>query len=81
MHIMLCCSVDCYFGVAYKAELFYNSKFYLVSFITACSELWKDMFWALSVCGFLFVYESREPLNKFAPNSHEDMFGSSLGQG
>jgi len=35
------------------------------------SELWKVLFFATSVCVFLFVYEvSRELLNGFAPNSH-----------
>ena len=39
--------------------------------ITARSELRKVLFLALSVYGFLFVYEiSPEPLNGFAPNSH-----------
>ena len=38
---------------------------------TACSELRKVLFLALSVT-FLFVYEiSWEPLNGFAPNSQE----------
>ena len=36
----------------------------------ACSELWKVLSLAPSVCRF-FVYEmSLEPLNGFAPNSH-----------
>ena len=36
---------------------------------TACSELRKVLFWALSVA-FLFVSEiSREPLNRFSPYS------------
>jgi len=39
--------------------------------ITARSELWKVLFLAPSVCGFLFLYEIyREPLNRFVPNTH-----------
>jgi len=50
-------------------------------FITASSELWKVLFLAPSVCCFLFVCEiSPEPLNGFAPNSHKDVFGPSLGR-
>ena len=45
---------------------------------TARSELRKVLFLALSV-SFLFVYEIYpEPLNGFAPNSQEDVFGPSL---
>ena len=51
-----------------------NSKLYASVYesvsITARSELRKVLFLVLSVT-FLFVYEiSREPLNRFAPNSH-----------
>jgi len=39
--------------------------------ITARSEVQKVLFLVLAVCGFLSVSEiSREPLNRFAPNSH-----------
>jgi len=41
-----------------------------MSVLTACSQLRKVLFLALSVT-FLFVHEiSPEPLNGFAPNSH-----------
>jgi len=44
---------------------------YYMLLITARSELRKILFLAPSVCGFLFVCEiSREPLNRFSPNSH-----------
>jgi len=53
-----------------------DSKAYI---ITACSELQKVPFLAQSVCDFLFVYKiSREPLNGFAPDSHEDVWFWSL---
>ena len=41
--------------------------FYVLACVTA-----RHLFLASSVCGFLFVHEIfREPLNGFAPNSHE----------
>ena len=44
---------------------------FVCTLFTACSELCKFLFLALSVT-FLFVYEiSLELLNGFAPNSHE----------
>jgi len=50
----------------------YCSDVRLCQFVTARSELRMVLFLAPSVCGFLFVYEiSREPLNRFALNSHE----------
>jgi len=55
-------------------------SFTLRSAFTARSELRKVLFLALSVT-ILFVSEvSREPLNGFAPNSQEDVFGPSLGR-
>jgi len=48
--------------------------------ITACSELCIGSVFG-AVCDFLFVYEiSLESLNGFAPNSQENVFGSSLGR-
>jgi len=48
---------------------------------TALIILQKVLFVVLLVCGFLFVYEiPPELLNGFVPNSHEDMFGPSLGR-
>jgi len=47
----------------------YCHRLKLTSFFTACSELRKVLFLALSTT-FLFAYEiSRKPLNGFAPNS------------
>jgi len=37
---------------------------------TACSELWKGLFLAPSVCVFFACEISRELLYGFAPNSH-----------
>jgi len=50
---------------------------------TARSELRGVLFWRRQfvVFKFLFVYEiSREPLNRFAPNSHGRRIGPSLGR-
>ena len=49
-------------------------------FVTARSELLKVLFLAQSLCGVLFVYEiSREPLNRFAPNSYRRRVSSLAG--
>ena len=48
-----------------------NAHMLILTIITTCSQLWKVLFLASSVCLFLFVYEiSQELLNRFAPNSH-----------
>jgi len=80
---MLSCSLDyVLFWCSLQSDLFYNSKFYLVSCITTCSELqWKVLFLELSVCGFCLCVNLGNHWTDLRQIHMEDMFDSSLRRG